>query len=133
MKIMLLRHGRPDIDIPDKIRSSEIAEFIHRYDKAGVAMDSNPSPETIEAVSKMQVVVCSHLPRSLESAQKLTEKSILLSDEIFREAELPSTNWTYPRLKTGTSTRPKCRYQLSCLSSCLGALRREWLFPSQEV
>jgi len=48
------------------------------------------------------VIVCSHLKRSIESAKILTEKDILLSDEIFREAVLPSSNLAYPRLNTMT-------------------------------
>ncbi|HIO92905.1 MAG TPA: hypothetical protein EYG68_08720 [Leucothrix mucor] len=102
MKIILLRHGKPDIDVPEKIRSNEIVEFITRYDAAGIAADSMPPESSMIAANSIKAVVCSHLPRSLDSAKKLTQQSVLLSDEIFREAELPSSNWAYPRLNTMT-------------------------------
>ena len=102
MKITLLRHGRPDLELPKKLASKEIVPLIRQYDDAGIAPDSIPPEQSIAVANTVNAVVCSHLLRSIESAQKLTKKDILLSDELFREASLPSSNWTYPRLDTMT-------------------------------
>ena len=102
MKIILLRHGRPDLELPKKLASKEIVPLIRRYDDAGIAPDSIPPEQSIVVANTVNAVVCSHLRRSVESAKKLTEKHILLSDELFREAALPSSNGAYPRLNTMT-------------------------------
>ena len=98
MKIILLRHGKPDFKIPKYIASKEIVKAIDLYDKAGIASDSIPSQKSINVANNVKVIICSHLPRSLQSAQKLTEKDIYLSDKLFREASLPSSNSVFPKL-----------------------------------
>jgi len=102
MKITLLRHGRPDLALPKKLASKEIVPLIRQYDDAGIAPDSIPPEQSIAVANTANAVVCSHLPRSIESAKKLTSKDILVSDALFREAALPSSNWAYPRLDTMT-------------------------------
>ncbi len=98
MKIILLRHGKPDFKIPKYIASKDISKAIDLYNKAGIANDSIPPQESINIAKNAKVIVCSHLPRSLQSAQKLTEKKIYLSDQLFREASLPSSNSLFPKL-----------------------------------
>ena len=98
MKITLLRHGKPDFKIPKRTTSKEIVNLIKGYDKAGIAADSLPPASSIDMANNVKVIICSHLPRSLESAQKLTQQPIYLSDALFREADLPSTNGSFPKL-----------------------------------
>ncbi|MCK5917334.1 MAG: histidine phosphatase family protein [Cocleimonas sp.] len=98
MKITLLRHGKPNFKIPKRIASKEIVNAIKLYDKAGIAVDSIPPQCSIDMANNVDVIICSHLPRSLESAQKLTQQSVYLSDELFREASLPSANSSFPKL-----------------------------------
>ena len=102
MKITLLRHGRPDIDIPEKMASNELADFVVRYDAAGIAEDSKPDQSAIDMANAAKAIVCSDLPRSVESAAKLTEDPIEVSDAIFREAELPSASFGLLKLKPMT-------------------------------
>ena len=98
MRIILLRHGRPDFDIRKRIASKDIVDAIHRYDRAGIATDSLPPQQSIDIANHVNTIVCSHLPRSLQSAKKLTSQSIFLSDKVFREASLPSSNTSFPKL-----------------------------------
>ena len=98
MKIILLRHGRPDFQIPKRITSQEIVDAIHRYDSAGIATDSHPPQQSMDMAEHINAIVCSHLPRSLQSAQKLTSQPVYLSDKLFREARLPSSNDSFLKL-----------------------------------
>ncbi len=98
MKIILLRHGKPDFQIPKYIASKEIENAIWHYDQAGIAVDSLPPPSSIDIANSAKVIVCSHLLRSLHSAQKLSEQPVYLSDKLFSEAHLPSSNITFPKL-----------------------------------
>jgi broad specificity phosphatase PhoE len=102
MKITLLRHGEPDFKIPKRAASKEIVNAIKLYDKAGIAADSIPPQQSIDMANNIKVIICSHLPRSLESAQKLTQQPIYLSDALFREASLPSANSSFPKLPPTT-------------------------------
>ncbi len=98
MKITLLRHGKPDFKIPKRTSSKEIVNAIKGYDKAGIAADSLPPASSIDMANNVKVIICSHLPRSLESARKLTQQPVYLSDALFREANLPSSNGSFPKL-----------------------------------
>lgn len=98
MKIILLRHGRPDFDIPKWMTSREIANAIRHYDMAGIATNSLPPQKAIDMANGVNALVCSHLLRSLQSAQKLTSHPIDLSDTLFREASLPSNNGSFLKL-----------------------------------
>ncbi|MCK5810128.1 MAG: histidine phosphatase family protein [Cocleimonas sp.] len=100
MKITLLRHGKPDFKIPKRAAIKDIANAIKGYDNAGIAADSLPPQSAIDMANNVNVIICSHLPRSLESAKKLTQQPIYLSDALFREASLPrpNSNRSFPQL-----------------------------------
>ena len=97
-KIILLRHGEPDISIPKRIASNELVGFVVEYDAVGIVTSSIPSQEAIDQANQASIIVCSTLQRSLESAQKLTKQPVFLTDALFCEANLPYSDWHYPRL-----------------------------------
>lgn len=101
MEIILLRHGKPDIDKHKKISASDFSTWMKFYDKAGVSPLSSPGKDTIE-VAENCFVVCSDLPRSLDSAGKLDCSRIDISHSMFREFELPHLEWRFPRLEAVT-------------------------------
>jgi len=88
MKIILLRHGKPNVAGYGRVRSCDIPEWIELYNTAGLVKNNRPSRETAERVTACNTVVCSNLLRSVESAKALGAQ-INISEPIFREAGLP--------------------------------------------
>ena len=98
MKIVLLRHGKPDIPRFGKLRASELHRWIDAYNSAGIMKVHQPSREAIEISHKCNAVVCSDLPRSVESAVALRIRQINHIDPLFREMGLPYPHWPSPKL-----------------------------------
>ncbi len=90
MKIVLLRHGKPKIPELGKLAVHEFHDWITAYNSAPLDSRSKPAKETVEMAKFCNTIVCSDLPRSIESAQRLEVKNIHCIDVIFREFELPS-------------------------------------------
>jgi len=90
MDITLLRHGRPTFKIRGWLKSSELGQMINTYEYAGIC--GSPTMDTRDHVRDCNVVVCSDLPRSVESAYRLGVKKIHSIDEHYRECELPHFN-----------------------------------------
>ena len=89
MKIILVRHGEPAFDMSQTIHRNDWATGLDAYDDAGLKSDSHP-PQTLHAVIKHSArVLSSHLPRAMESAQRLRPGAKCISSELFREAPLP--------------------------------------------
>ena len=97
MEIILLRHGEPDIPASSKLSASAFCGWVKDYNAAGLSMSSKPTHEALTCASDCNAIVCSNLPRSIESGKALNAEKVILSDSIFNEAELPSANWS--RLK----------------------------------
>jgi broad specificity phosphatase PhoE len=89
MKIVLLRHGRPDISENRKLRASELQQWIKSYNSASIVSENVPSKNVIEIANTCNVVVCSDLPRSIESAKMLGLNEINIIESVFKEMGLP--------------------------------------------
>lgn len=100
MQIILLRHGEPDLSEGQKIHSSKMPEWINLYDSAGVKNESNFFHQQHEL--KHNVVVCSNLTRSIDSAKLIGCQSPNLIDAMFREAELPKVKIPIVNLSPST-------------------------------
>jgi len=100
MKVVIQRHGEPDIGKWGKISSSEMGRWINCYNESGVVLDNKPCSESLSHI-KNSFVVCSSLERSKHSA-KLVEVDTFISDSSFCEAELPVVN--VPLLKLAPHT-----------------------------
>ncbi|MBL3601106.1 MAG: histidine phosphatase family protein [gamma proteobacterium endosymbiont of Lamellibrachia anaximandri] len=98
MRIVLLRHGKPDVPELGRMRVSELCHWIKAYNSAGLKRSQRPSEKAVEIAAGCNVVVCSDLPRSAESAEILGVEVVDFKASIFREMELPSANWPSPRL-----------------------------------
>lgn len=97
MKITLIRHGRPDVETSGRVSPKEFSQWVDAYDRAGLAPDSRPEAELVRQLEHSRFVVCSHLPRSLESAAVLKVDPDI-SSELFRECEMPKAGWSHPSL-----------------------------------
>jgi broad specificity phosphatase PhoE len=98
MKIVILRHGKPVTPSLRKLSASAFSEWVHEYNAAGLCPTSQPTDHAIKCADECNAVVCSVLPRSIESAKAFNNKSIVLSDPIFNEAGLPVANWETMKL-----------------------------------
>jgi broad specificity phosphatase PhoE len=98
MKIVLLRHGKPDIPHSGRLRPCEMRKWIESYNCAALDRSLVPSREAVKEAQRCSAVVCSDLPRSVESAKILGVSAVHWSDPNFREADLPCSNWRLPAL-----------------------------------
>ncbi len=91
MKIILLRHGEPADLSFSKINASAFYEWVNLYNYSGLCVSSKPTVEAINISEKCNAVVCSDLPRSIESAKALNIKKITITSSQFNEAGLPTS------------------------------------------
>ncbi len=91
MKIVLLRHGEPDFDFAEKVKAREIHKLVESYNACGIK--DHPPVGVAEKVQQCKIVVCSNLPRSIQSAEALGVDKVHVSDSLFREAGLPYARW----------------------------------------
>ena len=98
MEIVLIRHGKPDFDTSGKVHASDFGKRVAEYNRAGISAEHRPTSEAIERAKNCSFVVCSHLPRSVESAEALSIKTPDVVSTLFQECEMPYTNWQYPKL-----------------------------------
>jgi len=89
-EITLLRHGKPAFELAGKVRSRDIKEIIRNYDLSGISAE--PPTVAKEKAVLCNVVVCSDLCRSIESAKALGFIDIHKIDAVFREVSLPHFN-----------------------------------------
>lgn len=98
MKIVLIRHGKPAIDTPEKTSAAGFGKWIERYNLSEINTEHKPTTEAYEIANKCSFIVCSHLPRSITSAKALNIEIPDMVDRLFRECEMPHANWKYPKL-----------------------------------
>jgi len=90
MKIILVRHGKPTFDLRTKIAPKSLINLIQAYDAAGIENASHPSEELRKLIQTSCKIFTSDLPRSLESAARLSQKQST-SSSLFREIPVPYT------------------------------------------
>jgi hypothetical protein len=97
MKIILARHGKPQVQRWPWMAPDRMKEWIQAYDSAGLHAESVP-PDSLKKIQGCGVMVSSSFQRAIESAQALDSSGPALAEAVFREAELPYCGWFYPRL-----------------------------------
>lgn len=85
--VTILRHGKPDFEWQRSVKGSEFRSLESAYDSAGVV--GNPPKESLNLVNQHKCIVCSDLPRFIQSAKALGANSIHFSSAVFREMNLP--------------------------------------------
>ena len=98
-KIILLRHGKPDVPEQRKMKSNGICKWIKSYNSSGIDLSYQPSCEAAEIAKGCNVIVCSDLARSIESAKALGINKIDTIEPLFREMELPYGSVPFIRFK----------------------------------
>jgi broad specificity phosphatase PhoE len=95
-KIILVRHGEPDVNIKDKISGKEIPSFLEKYNTASLKENSFPSSKLIY-LAQNATVVCSDLPRSISSAHKCEVQPKII-DSLFAESIPPHFQSSYLKM-----------------------------------
>lgn len=86
MKIVLLRHGKPDVSLKGFLNAGEIKQLITAYLNSVI---QDTPPQHLYENFNNYYVVCSDLPRSLHSADKIGFAQVDYKDSLFSEADLP--------------------------------------------
>lgn len=89
MRIVLLRHGKPNLIHSEKITSAELGKWINQYNSASLDLECQPKTEAVNIIKSANKFVCSNLSRSTESANILGVNNIYFIGSCFREVELP--------------------------------------------
>jgi broad specificity phosphatase PhoE len=87
VRITILRHGKPDFEWGRNVRGSDFRRLESNYDSAGIV--GIPPEESRNLIKHHEIVVCSDLPRSIQSAQALGANTVHFSSPVFREMNLP--------------------------------------------
>jgi len=103
VKIILLRHGKPEVDLYALLKESfspaDLEGLLTAYNLASLSQDDELPNDAKVLVQNGSVIVHSDLPRSRDSAKAIAIKNISThSDSIFREPDLPFVNWKQPKL-----------------------------------
>ncbi|VAW59039.1 hypothetical protein MNBD_GAMMA08-802 [hydrothermal vent metagenome] len=93
-----MRHGKPVLPPLNKISPKLFIGWVDAYNISGLCSASVPTDEALKISTQSCAVVCSALPRSIESAKALGAKNITLISAKFNEAEMPISDWCFPKL-----------------------------------
>lgn len=100
-QIILMRHGKVDIDYTKKITAKALQQWVCTYDHASLVNTSNPKEDVKTLAHRADVVLTSALRRAKDSAEVLCvevdEESFL-----FNEAAIPEANVPLLKLKPKT-------------------------------
>lgn len=91
MRIVLLRHGRPDRVDGASISGTAIGAWVRRYDAVGVARDQPPPARARALAAAANCIVASDLPRAYQSAAWLAGSKNVRLDADLCEAVLPES------------------------------------------
>ena len=102
LKIILIRHGRPALDVAPRTSHHGFREYIDAYEEAGLDPLDLPPKELQDLVRGLGAMFSSGRKRADESARVLAPHAELIVDPLFVEAPLAS-----PRIPLLTMKVPK--------------------------
>lgn len=101
MRIVLVRHGRPEPVSPTRISGPAIGDWVRAYDAVGIIRSHAPPLPVLELARAANYFVASDLRRARESAAWLANSRGVNIDADLREAALPESLGTPLTLPTG--------------------------------
>lgn len=87
-RILLVRHGQPDIALRPRTGHHGFSGYIDDYEAAGLDPSSLPPEELADLAGELRTVFSSDRARSHQSARALAPKAELIADPLFAEAPL---------------------------------------------
>jgi broad specificity phosphatase PhoE len=101
MRIVLVRHGKPDGVRTGAISGLDIGQWVRRYNEVGITRELPPPARARELASSARCMIASDLPRARESAAWLAASKDVRVDRELREAGLPESLHISVRLSPG--------------------------------
>ena len=98
MEIVVIRHGKSIVDTSGNVNARDFGVCAREYNDHGVCEEHLPNQATIERVAMCKFTVCSDLSRSIHSAKLLGIEEPNLISPLYRECEIPHTDWVFPKL-----------------------------------
>jgi broad specificity phosphatase PhoE len=98
-RIILIRHGQPNIPIAPRASHHEFRSYIDAYEEAGLDPGSAPPEELQDLLGELSAVFTSGRKRSHDSARALAPNAELIADPLFAEAPLASPPIPLLRMK----------------------------------
>jgi broad specificity phosphatase PhoE len=89
-RIILIRHGQPDIAVSPRTSHHEFRLYIDAYEQSGLDPASAPPEELQDLVRELSAVFTSGRKRAHDSARALAPSAELIADPLFAEAPLAS-------------------------------------------
>jgi len=99
IRIVLIRHGKPDIGRNRWLSHRKFQEFIDQYERAGLDPENQPPKWLMELVGHARRVFASDRPRARESARAVAPHADVQQSPLFMEAQLKSPRLPLVRLK----------------------------------
>ena len=87
--ITLARHGRPHADRTVRLNAAGYRGWWANYDTVGLHPDEMPPRDVVEEALRADILLCSSLPRSVETAKAVAPGRRVTVDPLFVEAPLP--------------------------------------------
>src|SRR4051794_23792169 len=91
MRIVLVRHGKPDGVDARPISGRAIGDWVRGYDAVGVSRGFAPSARLVDLANGTTCLVASDLTRARQSAAWLAGTRDVIVDAGLREAVLPNS------------------------------------------
>lgn len=99
MRIILIRHGQPQIALKPRTGHAGFSDYIDDYEAAGLSPSSLPPEELRDLLKELTHVFSSDRPRSRQSAELLAPHAALTVDPLFAEAPLASPRLPFLRMQ----------------------------------
>lgn len=97
MKIVLIRHGRPEFDYTIKVSIKEMELYYKKYDCSEIESLTELNKGILELVSKTKNIITSEAKRSIDSAIQLGFTNNIIEKEL-NEVIMPIYNINSPKL-----------------------------------
>lgn len=103
MKIVLMRHGRPEIHL-ESLRHilkspAETGQVIVDYEFGALDSEQTPPKRSLDIAKICEAKFSSDLPRAITSMNMLGHQDNIEIDDCFRESNQPYLTWTRPKLQ----------------------------------
>jgi broad specificity phosphatase PhoE len=98
-RVILIRHGRPDLPIAPRTSHREFRDYIDAYEEAGLDPQDAPPEELQDLMAEIGTVFTSDRKRAHESAKAVAPNAELVVDPLFVEAPLASPRIPILRMK----------------------------------
>jgi len=90
--IVLARHGEPNLSRKTSLNAAGYAAWWGRYEEAGLVPGQTPPAGLVAFAQRAAVILCSTLPRSIETAKAVAKDRPVEIDPMLVEAPLPPPN-----------------------------------------